>query len=334
MSVETATVIVWWLRRGPVIGPLLLDVPAGVGAILASAALTEHSPMWPGYVLWTGFAFPYTVVVAFTFGLVYRTPAAAITTGVVWGGATFAGAVWLDHRSLTGSLFVVVPYLIYPVVCGTSAGLLGTGLARIEAAREAARRQAAELATETERIRHARALHDRVLQTMEALLRGRVVADAGLHERLATEAAWLRRFVETGQDDQAGDLSVGLAAAARAITDDGVAVEYHDATLRTGQQPRLSDEGREALIEGTHGALADLTARADSVVVRAQRHEGGVLVTILVRGPLVAGAETGLDRIRARLSLLGGRLTVEPTPYAELWVPAADGQSADDGAVR
>lgn len=328
---ETAGVCAWWLRAGPVAAPLLLDVPVTAAALLGGAALAAHGTTWTGYVLWVGLFFPYSVVIACGFGLVCRSAARAVAAGAVCGAAALVGAVGIEHRGLSASLFVVVPYLIYPVSGRIGAVLTTTGLARIEAAREIGARQAADLATEHERLRHAQALHDRVLQTMEALVRRRIVADPRLHERLVTEAAWLRRFIETGQSDQSEDVSVGLAAAARSVAADGVDVEYHDATLRAGDPPTLSDEGREALIEATHGALADLTAQADSAVVRAQRQDGGVLVSILVRGPMVAGAETSLDRIRTRLHRLGGRLTVEPTPYAEIWIP---GQSTDGGGTR
>jgi signal transduction histidine kinase len=328
---ETAVVCVWWLRAGPVMAPLLLDVPVTAAALLGGSALVAHGTAWTGYVLWVGLCFPYSVVIASGFGLVCRSAAQAVAAGVVCGAAALIGAVGIEHRGLSASLFVVVPYLIYPVAGRIAAVLITTGLARIDAAREIGIRQAADLATEQERVRQAQALHDRVLQTMEALVRRGIVADPRLHERLVTDAAWLRRFIETGQSDQSEDVSVGLAAAARAVAEDGVDVEYHDATLRAGDPYVLSDEGREALIEATHGALADLTAQAESAVVRAQRQDGGVLVSILVRGPLAAGAETGLDRIRTRLNRLGGRLTVEPTPYAEIWVPS---HSPEEGGAR
>jgi signal transduction histidine kinase len=261
-------------------------------------------------------------VVAVTFGLVYRTLVPALLCGVVWGGTALAVAVGVDGRPLSDSLFVVVPYLLYPAVGGIAARLVRVGIARLDAARELAARQAAEIATAQERARHARALHDRVLQTLETLTRDRVVADADLNARLAADAEWLRRFVETGELDQRDDLPTELAAAARAVAAGGVAVELNDAALRLPDAPRLSDAVREALVEATHNALADLTGGgAPSAVVRAERRRGGVLVTILTRGAGTRVDGEDLARVRDRLAQVGGELTVEPAPYAELWVP-------------
>jgi hypothetical protein len=52
---------------------------------------------------------------------------------------------------------------------------------------------------------------------LETLGRGdETVTDPQLRERVRARAAWLRRYVETGQADQSDDLSVALEAAARA----------------------------------------------------------------------------------------------------------------------
>ena len=53
---------------------------------------------------------------------------------------------------------------------------------------EASRSREAMLARDQERLRHARMLHDRVLQTMETLARGQWIADTTLKARVAEEA--------------------------------------------------------------------------------------------------------------------------------------------------
>jgi hypothetical protein len=321
---ETAFVAAWWLRRGAVAWPLLVDLPAGAAAILASGYLSVGRTLWSGYVFWTGYGFPYTVVVAVTFGLVYRSLLPALLCGAVWGGTELSVAMLVDHHTFAGSVFVLVPYLLYPAVGGFGAGLLRMGITKLDAARELAARQAAELATEQERARHAQALHDRVLQTMETLVRGEVVADPELRAQVTAEAEWLRRFVEIGEVDQSEDLPAALAAATRAVAAGGVPVELNDAALRVGDAPRLTAQVREALIAATHGALSDLAQGARGAVVRAERQQGGVLVTILTQGPGARLDESSLDRVRVGLAGVGGRFTIEPIPYAELWVPAAD----------
>ena len=53
----------------------------------------------------------------------------------------------------------------------------------------------AELARAKERSRHARILHDRVLQTLEILSQGDFVTDPALRGHIRAEASWLRAFV-------------------------------------------------------------------------------------------------------------------------------------------
>ena len=94
-------------------------------------------------------------------------------------------------------------------------------------------------------------------------------------------------------------------------------------TLRTWAFDPLPDRCREALVHATFQALAGLAQDATSVVVRAEPQRGGVLVTILTVGPGITPHAADLDRARAHLAEVGGVFTVEPVPYAELWVPGA-----------
>jgi hypothetical protein len=321
LTVETVVMIAWWLRRHRLDAwPLALDLPAGAGALLATAALTDPGAGWAGYSLWTGYAYPYTVVIAVTLGFACRALPAALLSGLLWAATELFAAVAVTGDGLAESLFVMAPHLLFATVGWLCAGLLRRGVVQLDVARDHAAAQASELAREQERARHAQALHDRVLQTLEVLARDRVIADPDLYSRVVTEAGWLRRFVENGELDQSADLPAELAAATRVAAGD-VRVELNDAPLRTWLAEPLPDRSREALVQATYQALIGLVPGARSAVVRALPDNGGVLVTILTLGPREAPDTADLDRVRAYLAEVGGRFTVEPVPYAELWVP-------------
>lgn len=330
LLLESAAVATWWLHQHRIDHMhLVLTVPVGVAALAASAALVDARAGWTGYVLWTGIAFPYGVLLSLTFGYALTSTAPAVLLGAVWGLSELGASVWLTGHPLATSLVVLPPYLLYPAVGATGARLLARGAAELSAARDLAARQAAEIAAEQERGRHAQALHDRVLQTMETLARNRVIADAGLAERVADEAAWLRRFVETGELDHGDDLPSELAVAARAVAATGISVEMNDASLRIADPPSLGLRTRTALVEATHEVLAELSSTTRTAIVRAELSDDGVLVTILAAGGTLPRQTGDLDRVRAHLTDVGGRITIEPVPYAEIWVPIdASGRAA------
>ncbi|HKT04882.1 MAG TPA: hypothetical protein VJT31_35660 [Rugosimonospora sp.] len=322
LAAQNVAVCAWWLRRGR-LDPwsLALDLPVGAVAILATAYLTDTAHGWTGYVLWTGYGYPYTVVLSVTLGQVLRRLWTVLLAALVWALTEVTVAVTVDGYRLVATVFVVAPYLLMASAGWINVWLFRLGAAQLEAARAQAAEHAAQLAREQERTRHAQALHDRVLQTLETLARDRVVADGELHQRLVTEAAWLRRFVENGELDQSADLPAELAAAVRVVAGGGVPVQLNDAALRAWAPEPLPDRNREALVHATCQALAGLAQHAQSAVVRAEPRRGGVLVTILALGPAAAPHPADLDRARAHLAEVDGEFTVEPVPYAELWVP-------------
>src|SRR5262249_11803114 len=156
----------------------------------------------------------------------------------VWEVAFFAGQVVipghqvLAGRMLVGALLGAPAYLLNPAVGWLSARTLRRQAAALDAAGLAAVNQAGQLAAAAEHARHARALHDRVLQTMETLARGHTIPDEALRARIVEQTAWLRRFIETGQVNQDEDLAAGLAAAARVAGRAGIRVQLNDARLR------------------------------------------------------------------------------------------------------
>jgi len=328
--VEAGVSVWWWLRDGRV-GPstVWLELPVGIVVIVGGALLGQHI----GDRGFTGYTYSYTVLVALILGLAARTWWGTVAAGLAWGlSAALAGMV--NHPVL--SAWTVVPsYLLNPLVGWTCARLLRRSIVELDVARQRAVRHAAELATERERMRHAHAMHDRVLQTLETLARPGAVAEPALAGRLSEEAAWLRRFVENGEVDQRDDLVSALAAAARAVAPIGVAVQLNDAALRADEadRPALPEAAREALVAALYQTLialggageatdeSTMDGRRANLVVRGSPERGGVLITVLATDPGRPTDPDEIDQARARLTQAGGAMTLDQLPYAELWVP-------------
>jgi len=206
-------------------------------------------------------------------------------------------------------------------------------------------RQARDLARERERSRAARALHDRVLQTLELLGRPPWITDDRLRDHVAAEAAWLRRFVEHAGDGPPGDLLAALADLADRHTRAGLRVDLHDGLLRQAPAWRagLAPEMIEAILGATDEALTNVAkhAGASRAVVRAEPTAAGVLVTVVDHGSGFdpAGPSTGLgvrESIRARLHDAGGSAVIDSAPghgtRLELHLPARSAVSPASAA--
>ncbi|MEO3928841.1 hypothetical protein ABGB07_34035 [Micromonosporaceae bacterium B7E4] len=319
LCAQTAAVLTWWLRRQRVTaGPLVLDVLTGVSALAVCPILNAPHAV----VGWTGFAYPHTILVSFTYGLGPRRLWPVVAAGTALAATSVAGSVAVDGVSLASALLATPGYFVHPTVGWLTANLLRRTSDQVEAVRTRAVAAAAELATARERARHARALHDRVLQTVETLAREHTVASAPLRERILDQAAWLRRFVETGQATHDEDLCTGLAAASRAAARTGSTVQLNDARLRLAAQNGVADlspERRDALVAAVHHALTAITG---SVVVHATLDGDGVLVTVLATGPATPPSPNDVTDIEQQLASVGGRVAVDPVPYMELWIPA------------
>jgi hypothetical protein len=313
---ETAVVAAWCAARARLVRQALwVDVPFTMLALVAGAALTG------GAANWTLFAYPYAILISFCYGLACRTASGALGCGALAAGAGVAGLLAFGASTPAELLLVTPTYLVNPLVGWRCARLLRQASDDLDAARAAAIRETADLATAAQRARLGTALHDRILQTLETLSRGGAVLDEALGERVRRQAAWLRRYIETGRVDQSDDLSVGLDAAARAAVQAGHRVEVNDARLRAADPTGgLSREQRDALVEAVHQSMSAFGAHDGEIVVRAAPDDGGVLVTVLSTGRAMPRADDIADA-RDRLGSAGGRLILEPAAYVELWMP-------------
>ncbi|MEO3928866.1 hypothetical protein ABGB07_34165 [Micromonosporaceae bacterium B7E4] len=316
----TALVVWLWLRAGTVRRhTLTVDLPLGAAA-LAAGPWIAHPGDTPG---WTYFPLPYTVQVSFTLGFACRRALGAVAAGALWAGVCVVSMVTISGADPVATAAGAGPsYLAYPLVGWLCARVQRRMAATLDTARSAAVDQAARLAAERERVRHVRALHDRLLQTLEALARNGMVTDLVLRGQVRAQAEWLRLYVEGGGGAEPDGLASGLVAAVRAARRLGLRVEVNDASLqlRSGI-PELPADQREALVGATHQLLSALAGRSPGTILRVQGQAGGVLVTILSEGRAEPPDPAQVVGARATVAVVGGTVTVEPLPYLEIWVP-------------
>jgi hypothetical protein len=309
-----------WGRLDPRL--LALDVPAGVAAIPLG--------LWAAGMVysWTVYVYPYTVLLAFTLGLAARRATVALVSGAVWAVTYTVATTTIGHTAPVAAALATPGYLVNALVGWLSARQLYVRSRQLHVTRAAAVSQAGALGAARERARHARALHDRVLQTVEALARDSTVADPALRARVVEQAAWLRTFIETGGLDQATDLAAALAATTRQVADDGVDVQLNDASLRRAIAARdpvltgLDAAGRDVVVNLAHQAIRLVATNAPAgIVVHADRPAEGILISVLATGADTPLSPTATAALVAQVDRAGGRLTVEPGPYLELWLP-------------
>jgi hypothetical protein len=321
MVLETAVVLVAWTRYGGMRGWVVL-----LELLVNSALLFVNGWFLSGHdaSTWAFFCYPYTVLVGLGVGLACRRLLVASAVGLCW--AAVAVTMWavVHGVSPAAALAGIPTYLVDPLAGWLSARLLRRNTRELDEAGEIAVVRASELAAQRVRAKSSRALHDRVLQTLEALSRGSDITDQGLRDRVVRDTAWLRAFVETGSVEADRDLTVGLETVARLAGTAGLHVEVNQAVLRmTDGAAHLADQQRVALVEATHDVLDALSDQVSEVIVRASPEDGGVLVTVLATSAQAPTRPLDLAFATDRLTRAGGRLVAEPVPYFELWVPVS-----------
>jgi hypothetical protein len=223
-----------------------------------------------------------------------------------------------SHTTAPRALAGTVSFLVNPLIGQICARLLRQAADDLERASRVALDEAAALAAEAERSRQARALHDRLLQVLEALVREGAVADEVVRSRLAAKAAWLRIYVATGRVGQSADLATALAGVA------GADVQILDACLHAiDPNGGLTSDQQAALVAATGRVIEALSGAGHEITVRAAPERGGMLISVLSTGvePPPAGL---LGEMTVLLHGLGGRASAESAPpYVELWLPTA-----------
>lgn len=306
------------------------DVVFCAGALVACAALTAP----PYFHTWANFMYPYSIIIIFGAGAAFRRLPVAVGLTTVLAVASATSGI-LIHRDPVGNAITdVLPYYANMVVAWAVARHLLASGRDIDRSRAEAVRHAAALAEERERARHARVLHDRVLQTLETLATGPWVADAGFRSHIAAEAGWLRALIEGVDIARECDLAVALQRLVLRNARTGLRVEVNDSQLRDARAVRdaLPGELVGAVVDAAQEALTNVGKHAgvSTAVLRAGVTGRELVVSVLDHGrgfdPASVSHGTGIERsIRGRIAEQGGRVRVESTPgagtFVEITVP-------------
>jgi signal transduction histidine kinase len=204
-------------------------------------------------------------------------------------------------------------------------------------------------AQEAERRRISEDIHDDTLQVMGAVqLRLEMllaeVGEPGLHEEVrqlaeivAAATSRLRKLTFDLRPPMLNEhgLAETLRSSLRELADErGLAWELEDRlTVEPGDEPRA------VLFRIAQEALTNVRKHAGATVVRASLHDvdGGILLVIRDDGAGIAGASgaatgpvpghLGLQTMRERAELAGGRFSVSSREgsgtWVEAWVPAS-----------
>lgn len=326
----------WWicslsLRRGSVSsrpaasGDLLLGV-AGLLALGAATTPVDRT----SWVNWFC-PFSYAIVCGLAIALPWRRAALGVAVlaatylltcaSSLTGGGNLSATALANTVSYGGFLIATVLF-----VRGSR-----RGAAETDAARAAAVAAGRHLATEQERNRQHRLLHDSALQTLEAVARGwdggTGAGQAALRVQAHTEALRLRRALSGAGD--VGALTVGDQVMA-VVTDIGVDLRVEVVPSPALQLP--AGPASDALSEAIREALRNVVKHSGvhTAVLCLDWDRGELVATVRDHGcgfDPAGGEGFGLTQsIRGRLAECGGDADVRSEPGAgtrvRLRVPA------------
>jgi signal transduction histidine kinase len=338
LAVQSAPLIAVALIRRQVPPPWLtgLEVAALTGELVAGA----HIHLSAYGQTWTYFVYQYSLIVIVGVGQSFRRlPVMFAVSAVPAAVYTVVSITQLGETPWNAALDAA-PYLLHSGVAWMITTAFRRSSNEVDLAHRILTDREVELAAERERARHARMLHDRVLQTLEVLGQGDSVADPALRGHVRAEAARLRSFVRgdsdgTVTDGIATNLPGALAAVALEMTRSGLAVQLNTAQLANALRWRAkpSAETTQALASAAREALVNVLKHAGirSAVLHAELDTTTLTVSVLDHGCGFDGRVRkpgfGLTTsIRGRIAAVGGEMTIESQPgmgtYVELRVPA------------
>jgi signal transduction histidine kinase len=332
-----ALVLSAWRRRGVPVAWAVADALFVAGAVVAGALSRGIS---------ANVIYPFSLLAVVAVGLAVRPLPLVVALAGLPAVANLVAAMTLHQDGLWGSVQNSLSYLINAAAAWAVASELRRSAGALDESRRVAVAQAAELAAAKERAREARALHDRVLQTLEMLPRGPWLAEERLRRRVAAEAAWLRRRIERGPDGPV-DLMDALDEVFDRHAEAGLEVDLSDAALRAQPPPAgwLGTAQLEAVAGAVDEALGNVRKHAGvgRATVQLAVVEGGCAITVADRGRGFAaeGSRPGFgtrNSIVARVEEAGGRVRIDSSPgsgtLVEIWVPQRDVHGGPRGAAE
>lgn len=316
---------------------VFMAVTVAIGAVL-TAPEDLHT--------WVHFMYPFSLIAVIAIGLTYPGVRVVGTLATLVAVSYVVSAIVAHHDPFWNTAPNALSYFANPFVAWAIARHLRGSGREADESRAGAVAQADELARERERARHARMLHDRVLQTLETLANSDWLPDPGVRAHLGTEAAWLRALVEGSPWDQPSDLLSALQNVVQARIRTGLRIEFNSTRLRDAGPLRaaLPAEAVEALADATGEALTNVAKHSgvDAATVRAEVAGDEVVVSVLDQGcgfdPATSRRGIGLTRsILERMAGVSGAARIDSAPgagtYVELRVRLV-GDGAEAGGVR
>jgi signal transduction histidine kinase len=330
---ESVAVIAICARLRMIPAPLITFDVAWMLTGLFLAAILSHQPNGTG---WVDYMYTYSMITSVALGFAYRRYLTVFALTCLLATGYVVSDMVIQHVALANTVPNTGSYFLNTTVAWTVARYLRRITREFDASRAEALARTEALAKERERARHARILHDRVLQTLETLARGDWVSDPQFRSHIAAEAAWLRALVEGADTEQDGDLLIGLQRLVQHKAKTGLHVDLNTAQLRdsSGWLAGVPPEVAAALVEAAHEALTNVAKHAGvaEAVLRVGVTGHLLTVSILDRGGGFdqAAAHQGIglkESIRNRLRDVGGTAHVDSSPgggtYVELTVPLA-----------
>ena len=232
--------------------------------------------------------YPFTMVGSVGIGLACRRLDQVLGMTVVLAAAYVASAVGLHHDPGWNVVPNTGAYFANTTVGWAIAAYVRRAGTRLDDVGAQAVARAATLAAQQERLRHARMLHDHVLQTLETLARGEWIADPGFRAHIGAEAAWLRGLVEGFGPGAQDDLATGLQRLIRDKALMGLRVEFNGTQLRDLGDVRacLGPEAVRALVDAAGEALTNVAKHsgAGSALMRVNVTADRLAVSVLDHG--------------------------------------------------
>jgi signal transduction histidine kinase len=335
VTVESVAITAVFLCRRRVDGRwVAFDVVFNAAALIACGAFVRPGDAYT----WAFFMYPFTVITSFGIGSAFRRPMAVAVWATVLSLGYFGAVVAFMGHPLFHSIPNALTYYANTFVAFAVTSELRRSGRALDTARAEAVARAEELIRERERSRHARILHDRVLQTLESLAQGPWLDDNGIRAHVCGEAAWLRAFVQGVRSADATDLATALHAVVERKARTGLRVEFNDAGLRQAAAlaARLPPAVVEALADATQEALTNVAKHSgiDSATVRTEITDTQVRVTVLDQGkgfdPAATCPGLGVQRsIHERIRAVGGEVALDTAAgagtYVELTLPLPPG---------
>jgi signal transduction histidine kinase len=319
--------------RRPLPGWASFDAVFMAAAIPVGAALTAPRDAHT----WVHFMYPFSLIAAIAIGVTFDRIRSVAGLTVLLVASYITSSIAWHHDPFWNSAPNAVSYVANTLVAWAIARHLRTSGRAADKSRAEAVAHADELAQERERARHARMLHDRVLQTLETLAASDWLPDPDIRAHLGTEAAWLRALVEGSPWDQPSDLLAALQTVVQGKTRTGLRIEFNSTQLREAGQLRASlPSGTvEALADAAGEALANVAKHSgvDVATVRATVSDLELVISVLDQGcgfdPATVRPGIGLTRsIVDRMAGVDGVARIDSAPGSGTYVELVVGLTA------